>query len=361
MTTSPAVEAHAARPDPLGAVLGQEAAVRALRRAVEQDRLASAYLFEGPSGTGKALAARALAETVLTRGLARPAADDVARRIASGVHPDVRVLSPRAEGDRNLKVEVVRTEILPFAQFAPFEGRAAFLVFPDADVSLPEHHAEAANALLKTLEEPRPGVHFVLLSSRPERLLSTIRSRCQRLRFQRLGDDTLERILAAAAVSEPVRAVAIALADGRADRALALAEVGGDGRSMADALFDTAVRVSEAIDDGRPAVIVALAEDLAKAPDLGAIFEALTVFHRDVACAALGASDALLAFRHRADLVRQRAERIGVRRAADAVLGLRDLEERIATHANKELAIADWLFSVARGAAAPRSRRRQRA
>lgn len=115
--------------DALGAVRAQDHAVGILRAALARGKLASAYLFEGPSGVGKSLAAEALARTVVAAG-----STDVDRRIAQGAHPDVRFFRPRDEGDRNLQVSVVRGEVLPFAQFAPFEATHAFLIFPEADV-----------------------------------------------------------------------------------------------------------------------------------------------------------------------------------------------------------------------------------
>ncbi|MFW6067439.1 MAG: AAA family ATPase, partial [Myxococcota bacterium] len=193
------------------AILGQPGAVRTLERAVETGRVASAYLFEGPGGVGKRATALELAAALVGAGEPRQR-----ERVRSGRHPDVRIFEPRQEGARNIQVEFLREEVLPFAQFAPFEAPAAFLVFPEADVSFPETHPEAANALLKPLEEPRRGVHFVLTSERPDRLLPTIRSRCQRLRFHRLPRDVLDRILESHGVEAPRREEAVALAGGRA-------------------------------------------------------------------------------------------------------------------------------------------------
>ncbi|MCA9610760.1 MAG: AAA family ATPase, partial [Myxococcales bacterium] len=211
----------------------QPAAIAILEHALESGRVASAYLFEGPSGVGKELAAVALAEAVI-------GADDKTKaRIRSGAHPDVQTFRPRDEGKRNIQVTALREQILPVAQFAPFEASAAFLIFPEADVSFPEHPPESANAVLKTLEEPRPGVHFVLTSERPDRLLPTIRSRGQRVRFGRLPADVLDRILAARDVPDEARGPAVALADGRADRAIALAEGGAPPGAAGIALGNT--------------------------------------------------------------------------------------------------------------------------
>ena len=98
----------------LDAVRAQPAALKALLRAREHGRVASAYLFDGPSGVGKELAAIAFATDVVSGG--NPHSID---RIEAGAHPDVRVFGPRDEGKRNIQVEVLRSEILPLAQFAP--------------------------------------------------------------------------------------------------------------------------------------------------------------------------------------------------------------------------------------------------
>jgi DNA polymerase-3 subunit delta' len=325
--------------DPLAELRAQEHAVGILRAALARDKLASAYLFEGPSGVGKLLAARALARTVIGKTSATPV--ETERRIVAGQHPDVRVFAPRDEGDRNLKVEVVRTEILPIAQFAPFEASHAFLIFPEADVSFPETHPEAANALLKTLEEPRPGVHFVLLAERPDRLLATIRSRCQRVRFTRLPDDVVDAILTAQGIGEGERRAAIALAAGRADLASELAQNG-----LADALLAMALRADAAASSGRPGAIVAAAEELARFEPLDRALDALAMYYRDVACAALGRGDEALAFRHRAPEIRARAEALGATRAGRASSLLRELDEQLDQNANKEIAIGAVLAAI---------------
>jgi DNA polymerase III subunit delta' len=245
-------------------IASQVPALTTLKRALATGQVAHAYLFEGPSGVGKLLAARALAEALLCdvqpgKGCGQCSA---CLRVQQDKHPDVRIFKPRDEGNRNLQVETIRTEIVPFAKFAPFEGRAACLIFPEADVSFPEMHPEAANALLKTLEEPRQALTFVLLSERPERLLATIRSRCQTLRFAPLPSDTLRAILTRQGIPEAQQPAAIALSQGRADRALELAQ---EGRALE--LVELALRVDDAAHAGKIAALLELAEQLASRDD----------------------------------------------------------------------------------------------
>ncbi|MEO0325258.1 MAG: AAA family ATPase [Myxococcota bacterium] len=297
--------------DPFAEVLAQDAAVDVLRRALAADRLASAYLFMGPSGVGKERTALALAAATL--------GSEHAARIAADNHPDVRRFRPRDDGHRNLKVETLRKEVLPYAEFAPFEGPHAFVIFPEADVSFPEAHPGSANALLKTLEEPRQKVTFVLLAERPDRLLPTIRSRCQPLRFRRLHREALLRILADAGVPDDVGLVAAALAGGRADLALRLAE---DDRA-AD-LLALALKVDAALAERRPGLLVDVADTLAKAPDRALTLDALALFYRDLASVGLGRPRDTLHFAHAAETLEARAATVppGVAAARVGLLSL---------------------------------------
>ncbi|HEX6243194.1 MAG TPA: DNA polymerase III subunit, partial [Polyangiales bacterium] len=271
----------------LAEIRGQNAAVRTLGRALAEDRLPNAYLFEGPSGVGKLRTALALAKARLcpTKPAKGCLSCPVCTRIAAGLHPDVRTFAPRDEGSRNIQVEFVRNEILRVAQYAPFEAGATFLIFPEADVSFPEVHPEAANALLKTLEEPRPNVCFVLISERPERLLTTIRSRCQRLRFGRLPELVLAHVLESQGVPEAQHEAAIALAEGQADRALALAQDG-----LAAHLLSRALRVEQTLSARQPGRVVQLSEELSKADDCMSVLDMLMLLYRDAAAHALGVS-----------------------------------------------------------------------
>ncbi len=313
---------------------GQHTAIGVLTRALAANRLASAYLFEGPSGVGKQLAAIALAKAAI--------GEAAWRRIGLGVHPDVRVFEPREDGARNIRVERLREDILPHAEFAPFEAPHSFLIFPECDVSFPQQHQQSANTLLKTLEEPKRGVTFLLLSERPDRLLPTIRSRCQQLRFNRLEPDVIERILVAHEVPPERRGAAAALADGRADRALLLAEEG-----YADALLDLALRVDEALGRNRPGTLIELASELAKHDDTPLALDTLCLFYRDVAAAALGRPSESLAFRHVADLVFERAAKVGARIASERVAAVqRVLREDLPHNANPAIAMDGLLYQM---------------
>jgi DNA polymerase-3 subunit delta' len=154
-------------------IVGQKMAVSILVRALEQGP-SHAYLFLGPPGVGKTEAALAFAA-----GLACPHSGCgncmTCKRVQEGLHPDVEIVSP--EGNFIRKEEIAAINL--HAVYRPFEARAKVYVFLEAD----SFNVDAANAFLKTLEEPPPHVYFVLVTDRPERLLPTIVSRCQSVTF----------------------------------------------------------------------------------------------------------------------------------------------------------------------------------
>jgi DNA polymerase III subunit delta' len=149
-----------------------------------------AYLFSGPAGSGKAAAARAFAGELLALGAPDP--DSARRRAAAdpSPHPDLAWLRP--PGAQHL-VEEVRERIIEAAPYRPFEGERRVFVIERAD----EMAEESQNALLKTLEEPAPFAHLVLVSSQPSALLETVRSRCLTIAFAALSPEALAERLAA--------------------------------------------------------------------------------------------------------------------------------------------------------------------
>ena len=320
----------------LDSVQAQEGAVRALLRAREHGRVASAYLFDGPSGVGKERTAFSFATDIVAGG-----DPHIVARIESGSHPDVRVFGPRDEGKRNIQVEVLRTEILPLAQFAPFEAASTFFIFPEADVSFPVFQPEAANALLKTLEEPRPNVHFILTSERPDSLLPTIRSRCQRVRFARLPNAVLRGILESEGVPEQSIAPAIALSAGRADVALTLATDGA-----VDALTDLVMSVDDAVRGSGPGTLVELSEQLARRGDLDLALLTLQTFYRDLALSSLDLSADELGFSTRGEELQARAASISPSAAAARVSLIHECVQSMQRNANRQVALDSLLFGL---------------
>lgn len=216
------------------AILGQAPAVQILRRALARGRVHHAYRFEGPEGVGKEQAALALAQSLVCtqrvdEGCGEcsachravtfsaeephiPQHPDVVL-VGRGIYPKSLIGTKEATG---ISVEQVRRVVLARSGYAPHEARNLIFIVRDAD----ELNVSSANALLKTLEEPRSRVHFVLLTSRPHRLLDTIRSRTLPVRFGPLPDDVVAGVLHQRGLPSDW----VALAQGSVSAALQLAD-----------------------------------------------------------------------------------------------------------------------------------------
>jgi DNA polymerase III subunit delta' len=213
----------------------------ALTAALEgEDQLSHAYLFHGPSGTGKRTAARAFAAALLSRG--RKDAGDVARRVMSGVHPDLTWVEPR--GAHEILVDDVRRRVVREVSLRPFEASKRVFVIADAE----RMNEESQNALLKTLEEPSSYAHFVLISSAPGRLLPTIPSRCRPVRFGPVPPEQIAELLAEDGVEASLAAACARLSGGDVQKARWLAGEGADQRREAEAAARAVLHEYESVD-----------------------------------------------------------------------------------------------------------------
>jgi len=205
-----------------------------LSSALEADP-SHAYLFHGPAGTGKRTVARAFAAELLAEGAADPAA--VRRRVEHGTHPDLTWVRPT--GAHVMRVDDVDEPVVAAATRTPFEASRRVFVLERVDTM----NDEVANRLLKTLEEPARFVHLILLTDALGRVIETVVSRCQLVRFEPLPAARIAAMLEADGV-ESRRAEACArLALGNASRARLLAspegeELRGEVEAFAAAALD---------------------------------------------------------------------------------------------------------------------------
>ena len=233
-------------------VVGQDRAIDALRRAAA--RPSHAYLLVGPPGSGIEEAARSFAALLVGAG------DERAQGlVARGLHPDVVEFEPAAQS-YSVKDDV-RERILPEAARAPVEADRKVLLLFEAE-KLRGAKNEAANAMLKTLEEPPPRTVVVLVTAAPDDLLPTIQSRCQLVAFEPVSDDTLRDVLVREGIDESRALLAAGLSGGQLARARALAGPLGELRA---AFASVPARV-----DGTGARAIALAEEVDAAVEAAA-------------------------------------------------------------------------------------------
>ena len=207
--------------------LGQDRATAQLSRAIAAGRVPHAYLFSGPPGAPLGDAALALACALNCR--VAPGAGcgecEACAKILGGFHPDVVTLV-REGAAQIVPIESVRGQVIARIALPPHEADVRVFVVEEATAMAPP----AANALLKTLEEPPARTLFVLCTSAPEQLLPTIRSRCQRVRFaagsaaSAAGDaaraERIEQLASELAGEAPEASLAARVAEGKGDAAL---------------------------------------------------------------------------------------------------------------------------------------------
>jgi len=214
------------RPQVFDDVLGQDHVVQTLKNAIQQRRLAHAYLFVGPRGTGKTSTARILAKGLNCVHGPTPnpcGVCDSCREIAQGISLDVLEI----DGASNNSVDQIR-ELRDNVRFAPVRGRYKLYIIDEVHML----STQAFNALLKTLEEPPEHVIFVFATTEVHKVLPTILSRCQRFDLRRIPTQVIARHLAFIAEQESVK-----LSQAAAE-AIAVAADGGlrDAESMLDQL-----------------------------------------------------------------------------------------------------------------------------
>jgi len=235
-------------------LVGHDGQVATLRQAVDSGRLHHAWLLTGPEGVGKASFAIAAATRLLAdaagppihgEGIETPENHPIAHYIRAGSHPDLRILERLAKDKRDdlarsITIEQVRSLQGLFATTASLSARRIVIID-----SIDDLERSAANALLKNLEEPPAGTLFFLVSHVPGRLLPTIRSRCRLLRFGRLSEEQMRRLLRRHLPDQPAAEI----------EALIIAGDGSPGRALSFAGLDIAAldeAIERLIDQGDP-------------------------------------------------------------------------------------------------------------
>lgn len=230
-------------------IIGQDRAVLPLQKALQSGFISHAYLFMGPAGVGKFTTALEFARAAVLGG--DPQGEAYWRE---GVHPDFKLIE-KAEKKSMLGIEQVTDELEPWLALKPYRAQRRVVIIKDAHLlSLP-----AANALLKTLEEP-PAYAVIILAADDNNLLETIISRCQVIKFESLREEDLTAYLAGRGM-EPDKAGNLArLAQGSIATALMFAEEEWQG------LWEQAQNLIGSLASGHSIEVFMAAEKIEKQP-----------------------------------------------------------------------------------------------
>src|SRR5688572_1749604 len=328
-------------------VVGHRRLLTLLSQAIARKSLTPSLILSGPEGVGKRLTAVSIAQELncLTMDDGRSTMDaagacgtcTVCSRIARGTHPDVLTIEPGDTG--SIKIEQVRAAI-DRANYRPFEGRRRVTIIDPADALV----TQAQNALLKTLEEPLPASVFVLVTSRADTLLPTVRSRCAHLRFGRLQMAEVASVLERShGYSRADALTAAAASDGSIRRALDLeADAFTDARSDAENLLQVAGRDPRTRLEHAKELLKGSGTPAAEREHLGARLMAMTTLVRDAGLVASGADARLLANLDRRPVVDSMARTLGVDRIGRIFAAVTRAEDALERNVSPKV-VADWL------------------
>jgi DNA polymerase III subunit delta' len=320
---------------------------RALRKAVSDQTLPHAYLFVGPAGVGKRATALTLAKALNCLAQHGDACGQcaVCLRIARGLHPDIHLVEPQGQA---IKIDQIR-QLQDLLALQTYEGRMKVAILDDAG----KLTIEAANALLKILEEPPGRTLFVMVCQNVGGLPATVVSRSQVLRFGVLPYDQIVALLRQHGCSQADAAQAASFSGGKPGKALAL-ELPTALEMRAHALhLLTRAQASDA------AVLFRSAEQWAKRKsDHDFLFEMLLSLARDLAVTRAGGDDAMLMHADLKSALSPLATSVPLATVWEVFDSIHTAQQAVAHNANPQLAFEVMLFNI--GDAYERARRRGR-
>jgi len=313
-------------------IIGYDRNVSLLRRALATGKLSHAYLFYGIDGSGMKDAALALVEAIFCNGTDGCGECPSCRKVAGLRHPDLHHVQPDGAF---IKIDQIR-ELQKELSYRPFEAPKKACIIEEAD----KMNTSAANAFLKTLEEPSGDAILILMTTHVDAVLPTILSRCQQLRFPSLPTETIAAQLKEKGADEDSARIAAALAGGSIERAREIVE--GDWLQTRKSLLEKITALSpEAI-----IPLFAAAEETAKDKDSALhLADLLNVFWRDVLLTQSGSSE--IVNTDLSPLIRSVSERNTLDRVIEKLERIARTRQALTRNANPRLAIEVLIMGLA--------------
>ncbi|RMD97847.1 MAG: DNA polymerase III subunit delta' [Deltaproteobacteria bacterium] len=317
-------------------IIGHREQIEAFQRAFARRRIAHAYLLSGLSGIGKRRFAHEVAKMLncVAGGVDPCDACLSCRKIEHGNHPDVLHVEPEGKFIKIAQIRALQHEL----SYKPYEGSHRVVIVESAE----SFHTAAANAILKTLEEPPVSTIFLLLTASPHLLLPTIRSRCQLIRFSPLPAPLIEAELRKRGVPEERSAAIAAIAQGSLGRALDLLE----NEERLDLRRERIERLLS-LSPNRGDEILAFAEVLSKGDDLEDTLTFFETWFRDLLVVRWGGGRPF-----NLDLEEELLRRAPTCEPSQILTALEAVgraKEALHQNANRLLTLEDLLLSLATG------------
>ncbi|MGM0493769.1 MAG: DNA polymerase III subunit gamma/tau [Armatimonadota bacterium] len=349
------------RPQTFDEIIGQDHVSTTLKNAVSEGRVAHGYLFAGPRGTGKTSTARVLAKAMCCE--AGPTPDPccecpMCQAVASGSAMDLIEIDAAS----NRGIDDIR-ELRERVGYAPTQARIKFYILDEAHMLTPA----AANALLKTLEEPPDFVHFVLATTELHNILPTIRSRCQTFEFRPIPQIEIVKALQQIAEAEGVAAEEAALG--------AIARAAGGAMRDAESIFDQVIAygrgevtlkivnsilgvtdaelltsIADAVAESDIEAVFHLVDEIVTSgKDIGQLLEDLSLYYRDLLRLSLGATPPawMRAASDGEERMTAQAAAMGPKRIGEVIEELGEASARIRDTAQKPLLLEVTLAHMA--------------
>ncbi len=337
-------------------ILGQEIPISILKNSLKAGRVAHAYLFLGEEGVGKKLAALNLAKVLNCEKNSVDACDDCSscQKIERSLHPDVKCFEPDGLS-RTIKLEHI-LELQREIYLKPFEGRKKVFMLFEAE----RMNREAANALLKTLEEPPGESILILISTSSDKLLPTIKSRCQTVRFSLIPEEAVEKFLRENLDCKADEARSLSLVSGgRPGEALRLKKEGvfEEKEKILDLVLDKNEDVLEIAgkmvkiwDEHKKNLELKYSEgskvqrEYRRAIDGG--IEAITLFFRDCLVWKITGDEQLVVNQARFSSIKSMAQMFSRKDLKEKIAALKEIKEAVARNAHLRLALVVMLLKL---------------
>lgn len=271
--------------DYFSGIRGQDKSIEIIKKAVCEEKLSHAYLFVGPAGVGKMMAACAFASSILAKGDAQ--ADLL---LGENMHPDLLIIE-REEAKTLIGIEQITRQMEPWLAKKPFRSTFRVVIIRDAQM-LSE---PAGNSLLKILEDPPPYAVLIIIADAAN-LMETILSRCQAVRFYPLSEHIISECLVEKGVDEESAAWAAQMGQGSMGRAWKF--IAEEGLAP---LLDQARQVVQELSTKNPGCVFKAVDKMEKYPEMmGALLETVL---RDVCVYRLTRQSDLLVYKENMDVV----------------------------------------------------------